>query len=297
MTTLVLILWLLLGLMLLFVTSVRPLRTKHSSFELKRKGDEAALQREKLLGDIYAYRRTLAVLLVMTVTIIGWAALKEWGVAVVLVALPAVMLLSRAGPVEHYVMGLYKGQEARLLGFAARWPTLGWLLGSDRRLHRDPQLESPEQLAHLVESAGHILTHEQQKLIKRSLKWHDTSVADVMTPVNRIVSIPQRELLGPLVLDDLHKSGHYRFPVTRNDIDDVVGMVNISELLRVDAIQKSLTAEKAMTPVDVRMPSDTPLPEALEMLSNHPGQLGVIVDDGKTTGLVTLEDVLKALLG
>jgi Mg2+/Co2+ transporter CorB len=298
MTTLVLILWLLLALMLLFVTAMRPLRTKHSSFELKRKGDAAALDRERLLGDVYAYRRTVAVLLVMTLTIIGWVLLQERGVLIVLVGLPFLMLLSRWGVVERPAMQLYEGQERHLLGFAARWPTFGWLLGSDRHPKSDQRLESTEHLVHLVESAGHVLSEAQQKLIKRSLSWHTTTVSDVMTPAADIVTVPGRELLGPLVLDDLHKSGHHRFPVVHGDVDHIVGMVNITDLLRVDAIQKSQTAEKAMTPIDVRMSPDTTLPGALKSLSAHHGQLGLVVDDDKkTVGLVSLEDILKALLG
>jgi hypothetical protein len=283
MTVLILIIWLLLALGLLFVTAIRPVRTKHSSFELSRKGDTTAIDRERLLGDIYAYRRMLAVLLVMTLTIIGWVALQERGIIIVLVGLPVVMLLSRWGPVDRYVMGLYSGQERHLLGFANRWPTLGWLLGSDRRTNHDQRVESQEHLVHLVESAGHVLSEQQQRLIKRSLNWHGATIEEVMTPAKDIVSVSDRELLGPLVLNDLHKSGHHRFPVIHKDIDQVLGMVNISDLLQVDAIQKSHTADKAMTPIDVRLPIDTTLPHALKSLLAHPSQLGLVVDDDDKT--------------
>jgi len=298
MTLLILIVWILLVLALLLVAAVRPARTKHSSFELQRKGDTVTIDRERVLGDIYAYRRMLAVLLVMALTVTGWTMLQEKGIIAVLVGLPIVMLLSRWKPIERYAMGLYEGQERRLLKFADRWPTLGWLLGSDRRTNHDQRIESQEHLVHLVESAGHVLNDQQQRLIKRSLGWHDATITEVMTPAKDIVTVSDKELLGPLVLNDLHKSGHNRFPVIHRDIDSVLGMVNISDLLQVDAIQKSHTAEKAMTPIDVRLTGDTTLPLALESLLAHPGQLGLVVDeDDKTVGLVTLEDVLKALLG
>jgi len=297
MTTLVLILWLLLAVGLLFVTAMRPLRTQHSTFELKRRGDTAILDRERLLGDIYAYRRAVAVLLVMSLTVAGWLVWQEKGVAIVLISLPAIMLLSRWELVARSAMRFYDGQERHLLKFAADWPTFGWLLGSDRRPLHDQRLESPEQLVHLVESAGHVLSEEQQDLIKRSLVWHVTTVSDVMTSAEDIVSLPHRELLGPLVLNDLHASGHHQFPVVRGDIDHVLGMVNITDLLRVDAIQKSHTAEKAMTPLDVRLTPATDLSDALRELLSHPGQFALVAEDGKTVGLVTLSDVLGALFG
>ena len=297
MTTLVLIVWLLLSVGLLFVTAIRPLRTSHSLFELKRRGDGVTLDRERLLGDIYAFRRMTAVVLVMALTVTGWLLWQERGVIAVLVVLPCIMLLSRWAPIARWAMQFYAGQEKSLLGFAARWPTLGWLLGSDRRLTHDQKLESPEHLLHLVESAGHVLSADQQLLIKRGLDWHTTTVVSMMTPAKDIVSIPRGELLGPLVLDDLHKSGYHRFPVVRGDVDHVIGMVNITELLRVDAVQKSVTAEKVMDPLDIRVGPDAELPDVLKQLLAHPGQLGLVVEDEKTIGLITLNDVLKSLLG
>lgn len=298
MTTLVLILWLLLAIGLTLITAARPLRTKHSMFELKRRGDQAILERERLLGDVYALRRAAAVLLVMALTISGWVLWQELGVFIVLIMLPVVLLMSRSAPIARYAMKTYGRQEQRLLDFVAHWPKVGWLLGSERQTAHDQRIESKEHLVHLVESAGHILTPQQQKLIARSLDWHSTTVAAVMTPAEDIITLPHRELLGPLVLDDLHKSGHQRFPVVRGSIDHVIGMVNIAELLRVDAIQKSLTAEKAMTPIDARVALETTLPEALKAMSAHPDQLGLVIDDeDKTVGLITLDDILGALLG
>lgn len=297
MTTLLLILWVIALTLLAFVTAIRPERTKQSAFELQRKGSGAELSRELLLGDIYALRRGVAVLIVMLVTVIAWTMWQELGVVIMLVALPAVMLISHWGPMKRPAMQMYITYEKNLLQFVEKWPFIGWAMGSDRRPQHDQHLESQEHLLHLVESAGHVLSEKQQDIIKRGLRWHSTTVDSVMTPAEEIVSVAKNDLLGPLVLNELHKSGFHAFPVVHGTIDDVIGMVDITELLRVDAVQKSRTAEKAMMPVDVRVSPDAALPDVLEQLVDHPGQFGLVVDGDKTIGLVTIGDVLSALLG
>lgn len=297
MTTLLLIVWLVAVAILALVTAVRPVRTKQSAFELHRRGEAARLDRELLLGDIFALRRGIAVLLVMVLTVIAWTLWQEFGIVVMLVVLPVVMVVTHWGTIVKPAMRFYDTYEATLLQFVEKWPIIGWVMGSDRQPHHDQHLESEEHLLHLVESAGHVLNEKQQNIIKRGLHWHATTVASVMTPAKDIVTVPKGDLLGPLVLNDLHTSGYSTFPVVRGSIDHVVGMVDITNLLRVDEVQKSRTAEKAMTPVDVRVAPDAELPDVLEQLVDHPGQFGLVVDGDKTVGMVTLSDVLGALLG
>lgn len=297
MTTLLLIVWVVTIAILALITAVRPVRTKQSAFELHRRGEAARLDRELLLGDIFALRRGIAVLLVMLATVIAWTVWQEVGIIIMLVTLPLVMLVAHWSMIVRPVMQFYESHERNLLQFVEKWPIIGWVMGSDRQPHDDQHIESEEHLLHLVESAGHILNEQQQNIIKRGLHWHATTVKSVMTPAKDIVTVAKNDLLGPLVLNDLHISGYRTFPVIKGTIDTVVGMVDITELLRVDEIQKSRTVEKAMTLIDVRVGPDTELPDVLEQLLDHPGQLGLVVDGDKTIGMVTLSDVLGALLG
>ena len=56
-----------------------------------------------------------------------------------------------------------------------------------------------------------------------SLSFDNEKVSSVMTPRNEIKTIKKSEILGPLVLDDLHKTGHSRFPVIDGDVDNSYG--------------------------------------------------------------------------
>jgi magnesium and cobalt transporter len=119
-----------------------------------------------------------------------------------------------------------------------------------------------------------------------------------MTPRGVIDTIGKKELLGPLVLDDLHKTGHSRFPVTDGDIDHIVGVLHIQDLLVLDARQRSATAEKAMEPRVFYIREDQTLDHALTAFLRTRHHLFVVVNEFReTVGIVSLEDVIETLLG
>jgi len=143
-----------------------------------------------------------------------------------------------------------------------------------------------------------LLSADEKHLIANGLGFADKPVSDVMTPRGVIDSISKRELLGPLVLDDLHKTGHSRFPVIDGDIDHVVGMLYIQNLLTVDSGKRSTTAEKTMEPRVFYIRHDQTLGHALAaFLRTHHHLFIVINEFRETVGLLSLEDVIEALLG
>jgi CBS domain containing-hemolysin-like protein len=103
--------------------------------------------------------------------------------------------------------------------------------------------------------------------------------------------------LGPLTLNDLHKTGHSRLPVINGDIDHVVGILNLKGLLALD-IKRSTTAEKAMDPKVYYIRADQVLQHALAAFLRTKHQLFIVVNEYReTVGLLTLEDAIEALIG
>lgn len=298
MTTLVAILFGVLAVAYVLVVAIRPVRTTHSIFELKRRGDEATLRRERLLGTVGAVRLCLLALLAVLAAAAAIAAWQGLGVlaaiALVVIAVP----VSRIGLLARYVAKRYAAVEPWLLTTLEKWPLITWVTLETKHPLRDQRLESPEHLLHLVETSGQVLDDAQRIIITNGVHWHTTPVSDVMTLRTAVQSVKVGELLGPLVLDDLHRSGHNRFPVVRKGLDAVVGILDITDLLDLSASKSTPTAEEVMSPQAPRIEADEPLPSALAMLQQSRQHMLVVVDgDGKTVGLVTLADVTRSLLG
>lgn len=291
--------------LLVAVAGVQPARTATSEFELtrrKEKGDKvatAAVRREALLGDIVSLRRVCEALLVVLFTIssvatFGWLL----GVIVAVVVALEYGALARVTLWQRLVQKNYERYEPQLLDFIEKVP---WLFKILRTVTpgkpRQAQLESREELQYLVAQSGHLLSGDEKKLIAHSLQFESRPVSEIMTPRSVIDSISSKELLGPLVLDDLHKTGHSRFPVTDGDIDHVVGMLYVQNLLTLDK-KRSLTVEKAMEPKVFYIREDHTLSQALAAFLRTRHHLFVVVNEYReTVGLVSLEDVLEALLG
>lgn len=298
MTTLLVILWAILAVVLTLVLAIRPKRTKHSRFELKRRGDDAALRRESLLDDIAGVQRFVSQALVVLLTALGFISWQWLGVLYVVVVIVLAGFIARLQLVRRTAMRLYDRYEPRLLNGVERAPVIGRVLGDNHVTVRDMKIESDDELRHVIESAGNVLDHEQQKLLLRGMDWHATAVQDVMTPRGDIDSVPAGELLGPLVLHDLHQTGHTVFPVVKKDLDHVVGVLDIAELLRIDKSTHSHRAEQVMQQEVYTVVHDAPLPVALQLfLSTRTSLLIVTGNTDKTVGIVTLRDVVGALLG
>jgi len=298
MTTLMLILWVLLLSLYVLVVAMRPKASPHSWQELKRRDDKLAMSRERLLGDVYALRRLVGSLLVVALTLLAFILWGWWSLAIMFAVILLVVPIVRVSFVRRAALRLYSRYEPSLLHLVEKALIIGWFGRYERFSHSDEKLESIGQLQHLIETSGHVLSEDQQRIIRSGLEWHETTVASIMTKRSSIASIKHSELIGPLVLDDLHKTGHNQFPVIKGTLDAVVGTLDITELLEVTATRTSQTAEAAMSPRALRIESDATLPAALAMLQkSHQHMLIVINQDGKTVGLVTLADITGSLLG
>ena len=298
MTVLLVAIWVVLSVCLVILSAILPERTHHSWFELRHRANEYAMERERRIADIEGIHRVVTGVLLIVLTIVGLALWQAWGVIAVMVMWVLSGWIARQKIVHKFAMRLYKKYEASLLGLLTKTPLIGRIVRYQTWHPRDQRIESPEHLLHLVEDAGAILSQDQQRIIHHGLDWHSTPVASIMVARKDIVSIKHSELLGPLVLDDLHHSGHNRFPVIKGTIDTVVGILDITELLEIDSGKRSQTAEQAMSQRVLHVASDEPLPAALSLLQKSRQHLLVVTDqEGKTVGLVTLADITNSLLG
>lgn len=290
---------------LLLVAGVRPSQSSMSYFELDRrakKGDSEAqwhLNREKYLGDIISLQRVLSAILLL---ITAWFAIGAfgWWLGGILALAIAIFYerLARAQWMAHESAKLYEKHEKQLLQFVKKYPGL---FGIWRSVKLDTvdyhRIDSREELEDLVSRSEGVLSDQEKKLISSSLKFSGRHIVDIMTPKSVIDAVKDSEFLGPLVLAELHKLGHSRLPVYHESMDHVVGVLYIQDLLTLGS-KKSVTAEKAMEPKVFYIREDQTLEHALAAFIKSRHHLFIVVNEFReTTGLITLEDVIEALLG
>jgi CBS domain containing-hemolysin-like protein len=290
----------------LIVTGVRPAHTTLSQFELTRRaaaGDKDArtiLRREQLIGDVYSIQRVSAAVLLVIVSFLGVVA-YEWTIGIIIALLIALeaAVVAHFPPLQRQSQKLYERVEPALIRFVERFPHFLRLIRTVAPPVEDATIDSKEELRHMVSRSGTLLSDDERSIIMSSLTFNSRLVKDVMTPRGVIDTISKTEVLGPVVLDDLHQTGHSRIPVIDKDIDHVVGMLYLRDLLVIDGEKRySRTVEKAMHPKVYYIKEDQNLGEALAAFIKTHHHLFIVVNEFReTVGLLTLEDVLEALLG
>lgn len=289
---------------LVVIASMVPRRSILSTYELERRreqGNKSAadeLKREVLIGDVMSLKRVAeAVLLVLAVL----AATAAFGVLIgPLVSVVIALFYGRIATLDVIHAGaerLYERYESALITMIDRQPVITKVLRTISIADKSSEISSREELEHLVDESGAILTNDERKLITNGLHFNDKTVEQIMTPRSVIDTIEKSELIGPLTLDQLHRTGHSRFPVIDGDIDHVVGMLYIKELLTLGD-KKSQTAAQAMEKKVYYINQEQTLQHALAAFIKTRHHLFVVVNGYReTAGILTLEDVMEALLG
>lgn len=291
---------------LVLIAGMLPKRTEMSLFELERRkktGDSEALKilrREALLDNILSLQRILCSLLLVIFVLLS---VITFGWLIGIIAAVAVALeysaIARLNPIARLAQKIYDHHESSLLHLVEKYPRIfRFVKAALPSVASGNRLDSKEELEHLVQNAGEVLSAEQKKHILNGLKFDTREVKEIMTPRGMIDSVQKAELLGPLVLDDLHKTGHSRFPVIAGDIDHVVGMLYIQNLLVVDSGKRSHSVEKAMEPRVFYIHEHQSLAHALAAFIRTRHHLFIVINEFReTVGVISLEDVMEALLG
>ncbi|MEE4024138.1 hemolysin family protein [Gordonia sp. PKS22-38] len=186
-------------------------------------------------------------------------------------------------------------------------PLIVVLNGASNRIVRMLGIEPREELASArsarelgsmaVRSAQRgVLDRRLARRVEEAAVFAQRTAADVMTPRPRVTFLDRDTTIGE-VLALVSSTGHARFPVTGDSVDDIVGVVHFKAALAVAVEDRSTTvAADIMAPIRA-VPSSMGLGEVLGELRGGL-QLAVVVDewDG-TDGVVTLEDLVEEVLG
>ena len=148
-----------------------------------------------------------------------------------------------------------------------------------------------------AEDVGEIQTVEEEMLYK-VFDFAEKEVSDVMVPRPDVVALsiemPAEEALR-LVLD----SPYTRYPVFRESLDDILGILHIRALVSAlnDHTIASVRLEELLRPAYV-VPETKDLGVLLGELRRTNQHMAVVVDEyGATAGIVTLEDLLEEIVG
>jgi magnesium and cobalt exporter, CNNM family len=142
------------------------------------------------------------------------------------------------------------------------------------------------------------IEHEEQEMLYKVFDFADKEVSDVMVPRPEVVAIsialPAEEALKAVL-----ESPYTRYPIYRDSLDDIVGVLHIRDLIEAmhDRGIVSVDLENLVRPAYM-VPETKDLGALLTEFRRTNQHLAVVIDEyGSMEGIVTLEDLLEEIVG
>jgi CBS domain containing-hemolysin-like protein len=160
---------------------------------------------------------------------------------------------------------------------------------------------TPEELQLIIatssESTG--LEAEERQLLSNVFEFGDVSAGEVMVPRTSIAALPY-DATFKLLLEEVAQSGHSRYPVIGESLDDVRGLIYFQELaepLAQEPFNLNRPIQDWLRPARF-VPEYMLLSELLPLMQRSRQPMMMVVDEyGGTAGLVTIEDLIAEILG
>jgi putative hemolysin len=164
------------------------------------------------------------------------------------------------------------------------------------KIHPTPAVTEEElkTFVEVVEEGGEIKEAEKE-LIHNVFEFDDTNASEILTPRADMFTIEADE---PLDLKTIAESGYTRIPVIEESIDNVVGILNVKDLLAQHAKGETITDVRQMMRPPYFVPEHKKLDSLLRQFKKRKTHMAIVVDEhGGVSGLISLEDAIEELVG
>ncbi len=173
-----------------------------------------------------------------------------------------------------------------------------------RKLGIEPREElaavrSMEELELMIRSSGEEgrLDDDELELLTRAITFTEKVAADAMVPRVSVVGLSRHDSIGELRRTSA-ATGHSRFPIFEEDLDDIVGVVHVKDSFNVSESRMPLTPVGEIAKTALQVPESSTLEYLLTQLQTTGRGMAVVVDEyGGTAGIVTIEDLLEEIFG
>ena len=140
------------------------------------------------------------------------------------------------------------------------------------------------------------LPAELSTLLDRTLDFHERTAGHAMIPRPEVTTVEEGEPVSRVM--ELMASGHSRFPVLGDGVDDIVGVVCLRDVLALGDRDLSGIHVSEVARATVMVPVSLPLPAVLDQLRERDEQFACVVDEyGGLAGVITTEDLAEELVG
>lgn len=185
-----------------------------------------------------------------------------------------------------------------MLPFAALHKALGRLLKKTLGENYDTVTEDDILLMVDAGNESGLFEEASVEMINNVFEFDDLVASDVMTHRINIIGIEEKASIDDIIYLALEK-GFSRIPIYSGAVDRIIGIVIVKDLLSLvgDEDYKT-TSISGFLREAVYIPESCPCSDTFKYLTSMKTGMAVVIDEyGGTAGIVTLEDLIEAIMG
>ncbi len=170
------------------------------------------------------------------------------------------------------------------------------VLGVRRRAHEDVSEEDVRAVVSSAAATG-VLDPIENRIVQRVLRVADLRAASLMVPRSEVAWLDE-QMSPERVRAAVAEAPYSHLPVCRGGLDQVLGVVRVRDVLTRGTPYGGRTPIRALMQQAAFVPETTNALQLLEMFQRSGLPLALVVDEyGGTEGLVTLDDIVRAIVG
>lgn len=139
----------------------------------------------------------------------------------------------------------------------------------------------------------------EAKMLSNFFGFANTVVKEIMVPRPEIFMVDTEENINTLA-DLIISSGHTRIPVYKDSVDNVIGVINAKDVLKViknNNINENFSIETLARDILI-VPENKFISDLLSDFTSSKNQIAAVIDEhGGIAGIVTIEDILEEIVG
>jgi len=144
------------------------------------------------------------------------------------------------------------------------------------------------------------INQNELKYVNNIFEFDERIAKEIMVPRTEIVTLDITDTIDTII-DVIQQEKYTRYPVIEGEKDNVLGMINIKEILTAKLTQKDLHKEsilKSFVKPVIRVIETIPIHDLLVKMQKDRIHMAILIDEyGGTSGLVTVEDILEEIVG
>ena len=137
---------------------------------------------------------------------------------------------------------------------------------------------------------------QDAKMLKGIVHFGNITVKQIMRPRTEVAAIDY-ELNFSELMEFIKETGYSRYPVFKDNLDNIVGVLNIKDLLE-HLNQDADFGWQSMVREPFFVPEGKKIDDLLREIQQNRKHLAIVVDEyGGTAGIITLEDIIEEVVG